>query len=47
MRAFALQHPRGRHGGILYDLRPFGLDQGRLRSELSFYADRFGVTAEG
>jgi hypothetical protein len=46
MRTFAVDHPRGRHGGILYDLHPFGLDESRLRSELSFYADRFDIASE-
>ena len=40
-------HPRGRHGGVLYDLARFGIDRRRLRSSMSFYVDRFGVTTEG
>ncbi len=47
MASFAAEHPRGRHGGILYELAPFGLDRDHLRSELAFYADRFQVAPEG
>jgi PAS domain-containing protein len=47
MRAFMAEHPRGRHGGVLYDLAPFGLDRHRLRADLGFYTDRFGVSVEG
>jgi hypothetical protein len=47
MRAFMAEHPRGRHGGVLYDLAPFGLDRHRLRSDVGFYTDRFGVSPEG
>jgi PAS domain-containing protein len=47
MDSFAAGHPRGRHGGILYDLAPFGLDGTRLRSALAFYSDRFGIPSEG
>jgi PAS domain-containing protein len=47
MHAFMAEHPRGRHGGVRYDLAPFGVDRGALRSALGFYVDRFGVTVEG
>ena len=40
-------HPRGRHGGIVYDLAPFGLDRDALWSALGSYADHFGVAREG
>ncbi len=45
---FALQryqdeHPRGRHGGVRYDLGALGLDEAEVRSGLRFYADRFGL----
>ena len=46
MARFAEDHPRGRHGGIVYDLAPFGLDRGGLRSRLAFYADHFGIAPE-
>jgi len=46
MRAFMADHPRGRHGGVLYDLAAFGIDQDRLRRAMTFYADRFGVVTE-
>ncbi len=46
MRAFIDEHPRGRHGGIRYDLATFGLDAGELRERFAFYAARFGVAPE-
>jgi hypothetical protein len=46
MRAFMDEHPRGRHGGIRYDLATFGLDAGELRERFAFYAARYGVTPE-
>jgi hypothetical protein len=46
MRAFMDEHPRGRHGGVRYDLGEFGLDAGALRERLRFYVERFGVPAE-
>jgi len=47
MRAFTEAHPRGRFGGIEYDVVPFGLDRDELRDRFSFYSERFGVRAEG
>ena len=47
MRAFTQAHPRGRFGGIDYDLAPFGLDRNVLSETFAFYAERFGVRAEG
>ena len=46
MRAFLADHPRGRHGGVLYDLAAFGIDRDLLRPALAFYAERFGIVAE-
>jgi hypothetical protein len=46
MRAFMEEHPRGRHGGIRYDLGTFGLDAGELRDRFAFYTARFGVASE-
>jgi hypothetical protein len=39
-------HPRGKFGGIHYDLADFGLDAHERRDALRFYTDRFDVTAE-
>jgi hypothetical protein len=47
MATFMAEHPRGRHGGVLYDPTQFGIDQRALRTSLAFYVDRFGVTPEG
>ena len=46
MASFMAAHPRGRHGGVTYDVAEFGLDSAERRRALSFYTDRFGVTAE-
>lgn len=46
MTAFMAEHPRGRHGAVLYDLAEMGLDAGERRAALSFYSERFGVAAE-
>ena len=47
MNAFMAAHPRGRHGGVIYDLADFALDRGERRRALAFYVERFGVTEEG
>ncbi len=36
MRAFVRAHPRGRFGGIEYEVAPFGLDRHALREAISF-----------
>jgi hypothetical protein len=46
MSGFMGEHPRGRHGGVTYDLSQFGLDRARLRESFHFYIERFGVTEE-
>jgi hypothetical protein len=46
MAAFMRNHPRGRHGGVLYDLGQFGIDGGELRASMALYVDRFGVSME-
>jgi hypothetical protein len=46
MDAFMAEHPRGRHGGVCYDLAQFGIDRARLGDSLAFYVDRFAVTGE-
>jgi hypothetical protein len=43
MQAFLAAHPRGRYGGVVYGLTPFGLDRAELREAFAFYSDRFGV----
>jgi hypothetical protein len=47
MDAFMAEHPRGRHGGVIYDLADFGLDREERRRALRFYVERFGVAEEG
>jgi hypothetical protein len=46
MQAFMDEHPRGKFGGIRYDLADFGLDPAERRRALRFYTDRFGVPEE-
>ena len=46
MAAFMAEHPRGRHGAVVYDLDQFGLDAAERRKTLAFYSQRFGVTPE-
>jgi hypothetical protein len=46
MAAFMADHPRGRHGGVLYDLSQFGIDRDELRRSMAFYVDHFGVGLE-
>ena len=46
MAQFMVDHPRGRHGTIEYDLTQFGLDPAERRDALRFYSDRFGVALE-
>jgi PAS domain-containing protein len=47
MSRFTRAHPRGRHGGVHYELSQFGLDRGQLKEYFRFYAERFGVAEEG
>jgi len=47
MTTFMDGHPRGRHGGVIYDLDQFGIDRTQARSSLSFYVDHFGISEEG
>ena len=47
MAAFMAEHPRGKHGRVLYDLADFGIDRAERRSALAFYLDRFDVAREG
>lgn len=46
MERFVVEHPRGRHGTVVYDLAALGLDESERRQALRFYADRFGVVEE-
>jgi hypothetical protein len=46
MSRFMAEHPRGRHGGVRYDLGEFGLTAAERRSALAFYIDRFVVSEE-
>jgi hypothetical protein len=46
MQSFMDDHPRGKFGGIRYDLADFGLEAAERRDALRFYTDRFDVTAE-
>ncbi|MBV9410511.1 MAG: sulfotransferase [Acidimicrobiia bacterium] len=46
MNAFMDTHPRGRHGGVTYDLSQFGLDEAERRRALEFYVDRFNIRPE-
>jgi len=43
MAAFMEAHPRGRHGGVRYDLAALGLDRDERLAALAFYSARFGV----
>jgi hypothetical protein len=47
MDDFMADHPRGKFGGVIYDLADFDLDHDRLRERLRFYVERFGVAEEG
>jgi hypothetical protein len=46
MDEFMTTHPRGRHGGIRYDLSQFGIDESERRDALQFYVDRFNIELE-
>jgi hypothetical protein len=47
MQAFMLEHPRGVHGGVIYDLAgAFELDPLTLRGHLLDYTDEYGITLE-
>ena len=46
MHAFMREHPRGKHGRVIYDLADFELDRASLRRSLAFYVERFGVALE-
>ena len=46
MEAFMADHPRGKHGSIIYDFSQLGIDPDERRKALDFYVERFGVTIE-
>ena len=46
MDDYMADHPRGRHGRVIYDLADFGMDPAERRRALSFYTDRFAVELE-
>lgn len=43
LQAYLDEHPRGRHGGVVYDLGAVGLDRAEREQALAFYRDRFDV----
>ncbi|MBW2268598.1 MAG: sulfotransferase [Deltaproteobacteria bacterium] len=47
MANYAVDHPRGKHGRIVYDLKgDFGIDPSELYERYAFYIERFGVQRE-
>lgn len=46
MDAYMVEHPRGKHGRVIYDLDDFGMNPAERRQALSFYTDRFAVELE-
>ena len=47
LQAFIDDHPRGKEGRVVYDLRgDFGVDPAELRARFGFYFDRFPVRVE-
>jgi hypothetical protein len=46
MATFVRDHPRGRHGTVVYDLADFGVDRAERRNALRPYTDRFAVREE-
>lgn len=43
LHTYVAEHPRGRHGTVVYDPAQVGLDPVERRAALAFYADRFAV----
>jgi hypothetical protein len=46
MDAFMAEHPRGKFGGVQYDLDQLGLDAADIRSAAQPYIERFAVPLE-
>ncbi|MFP8875782.1 MAG: sulfotransferase [Myxococcota bacterium] len=47
IETYMRDHPRGKHGQVVYDVREdFGADPAKLREPYAFYLDRFAVREE-
>jgi len=46
MSAYQAEHPRGRHGEVVYNLADFGVDPDELRRDTRGYLTRFRVREE-
>jgi hypothetical protein len=47
LQQFLQEHPRGKHGRIIYDLREdFGVEPAELRARFDFYFEQFPVVVE-
>jgi hypothetical protein len=46
MEAFMDEHPRGRHGTVVYRAEAVGIDRAERYEALDSYIERFGVTRE-
>lgn len=46
MDAFMAEHPRGKYGGVVYELADFDLTADERYEALGFYIDRFGLAVE-
>ena len=47
IETYMREHPRGKHGQVVYDVREdFGADPAKLREPYGFYLDRFAVREE-
>ena len=46
MDQYMVEHPRGKHGRVIYNLADFGMTPKERRQALSFYTDRFAVELE-
>ena len=46
MDQYMVEHPRGKHGRVIYNLADFGMTALERRQALSFYTDRFAVELE-
>lgn len=46
VRAFMVRNPRGKHGGVRYDLASVGMDRAERQAAPAFYGERFGLRSE-
>ena len=47
LQQFIAEHPRGKHGRVVYNLRQdFGVDPEAIRKRFDFYFEQFPVQAE-